>query len=227
MEINELTAKFHAVGILLAQAESFPEAVESGSITVSGSLEEYLAAVKALGIAVVFVSQEKLVDDDFQYSADSDVEEYSNEEGDGAPGDDIHTQDLRAVNPELHLFKKYVGEIGRSTFFAPTSPTGLMFEIEQEWYGRFWESWQSAVNTLTEQSADEREALERDERRRRQELTAQLEALASDTKFVGLRTQRAMVAYAKDKIPELDELEPGDLRSAIADLKARIDARGT
>jgi len=217
MDINELKSKFHAAGVLLVQAEPFPDAEESGSLCVSGSLDEYLAAVKALGIAVVFVSLEKLDDQDFQYSKyEDDFLE-----------PDIDIQDLRAVNPELHFFKKYVGEIGRFDFFAPVLPKGVMFVLEQEWYGRFLQSRQSAVETIEERSADELEALDQELDQRHYELVAQLEQLVSDEKFTRLPTPKAMLDYAREKIPELDDLEPSELRNAIAELKARIDARAT
>jgi hypothetical protein len=217
MDINELKSKFQAAGVLLVQAEPFPDAVESGSLCVSGSLDDYLAAVKALGMGVVFVSLERLDDQDFQYCQyEDDLLEY-----------DIDSQDLRAVNPELHFFKKYVGEIGRFDFFAPVLPKGVMFVLEQEWYERFLESRQSAVETIEEQSAGERDVLEQQLDQRHHDLVAQLEKLVSDEKFTRLPTPKAMLAYAREKIPELDDLEPSELRTAIAELKARIDARAT
>ena len=53
-----------------------------------------------------------------------------------------------------------------------------------------------------------------------------LHSLAADPQFARLPTQRAMRAYAIDKIPELENLDEAELKREIQDLTALIQARG-
>jgi hypothetical protein len=55
-------------------------------------------------------------------------------------------------------------------------------------------------------------------------MLAKLRGLVDDKKFACLPTQKAMLQYAIRKFPELQDLNPADLKLEIQELKARIDA---
>ena len=58
------------------------------------------------------------------------------------------------------------------------------------------------------------------------EIESTLKSLIDDKKFARLRTQKAMLAYAKEHIPRLGDIDAGMLRTAISDLAAMVQARG-
>ena len=60
---------------------------------------------------------------------------------------------------------------------------------------------------------------------RLEDAVKQLRTLISDKHFSGLSTQRAMKAYAIDKIPELEELDDARLKVEIQNIAAKIEAR--
>ena len=63
------------------------------------------------------------------------------------------------------------------------------------------------------------------EERDRKALAA-LPRLLDDSRFVRLPTQRAMIAYAQNKIPELNDVDEYALKNEIRNLNAQIKAKG-
>jgi hypothetical protein len=64
------------------------------------------------------------------------------------------------------------------------------------------------------------------EARNLSEIEFALSSLIEDKQFTRLRTQKAMLAYAKEHIPGLEDIDAGVLRTAISDLAAKAQARG-
>jgi len=64
------------------------------------------------------------------------------------------------------------------------------------------------------------------EARKLSEIESSLSSLIDDKQFTRLRTQKAMLAYAKEHIPGLEDIDAGMLRTAISDLAATAQARG-
>jgi hypothetical protein len=115
MDVAELKATLATDKILLIEVEDLGGRLEATAFRVSGTLQEYLSALKALKIEVVFVHVEELEAEDFLYPQD---------EGAGDL-EDAADEDLRLENPELKRYYKWVGEAGRLSLYAETRTTAL------------------------------------------------------------------------------------------------------
>jgi len=152
MELSKLKALFKSAGVLLVEVENIDDPDESGALCVVGTVDEYLAAVKALSIPVVFVHAEKLLEEDFRYSA---VEDAAVLQADVDPDTDIEEYDLCDVNPELFTFKQHVGSVGLFTLFAALPPKGIAYVLENEWWTRFHQSQYAAIAGIERRIAEE------------------------------------------------------------------------
>jgi len=154
MELNKLKALFLSAGVLLVEVEHIEDPDESDALCVIGTVDEYLAAVKALSIPVVFAYAEKLEEEDFLYSTPSD--ELVSEVGVDPDTDaDVEEFDLCAENPELFTFKQYVGAVGLFTLFAALPPKGLAYVLENDWWARFHQSQYAAIARIEARIAAE------------------------------------------------------------------------
>jgi hypothetical protein len=211
MDLEELAAAFKPANVLLVKVEDLNDSVDSRSLRVSGELADYIAAAKALNSPVVFAYAETLDAEDFLYFPDDTDEE-----------DDSEEQDLCAVNPDLEEFKRYIGRVGRVTLYLPTSPEGLTYVVANTWYDKFLERRDAATGSVDQRYEDAQAERDQAKDKRLSALTARLDDLVNDRKFVRLPTQKAMLAYAKVNIPGIAELDGVSLKNAISDLAARI-----
>jgi hypothetical protein len=222
MDLRELKAAFSGTDILLVEVEDLGDSDESPALRVAGNIESYTAAVKALNIPVVFFSLEKLETTDFTYSPEDGKPRLDDDDDEE---EDSPEHDLCSVNVELGQFKSHLGGVGRIRLYAPMQPNGLTYFIENEWYAKFWECWDTAAQSVDQGYASAKANRDEADNRRRKELIARLDGLLNDNKFARLPTQKAKIAYAKMKIPGIDCLGSGALKDAISDLSARIDAK--
>ncbi|HYR05534.1 MAG TPA: hypothetical protein VEP71_02520, partial [Gallionella sp.] len=122
MTLGDLSKQLISQGFHLIQVESLPE---EECLSFIGTFDEYLAAAKALGARVIFVSISGISEDDFIYINPNHT--YSHHAGPAASwpfplpshksriantnGDvDI---DLCLIDPNLSKFKERIGEDGR------------------------------------------------------------------------------------------------------------------
>ena len=77
MDVAELRAMLAADEILLIEIEDLGDRFEAKGLRVSGSLQDYVSALKALKIEVVFVYVDKLEAEDFLYAQDEGVDDDS------------------------------------------------------------------------------------------------------------------------------------------------------
>jgi hypothetical protein len=217
MNFAELEATFKAADIVLVEVEDLDDADDSRSLRVAGDLGNYISAAKALRIPVVFVYLETLEAEDFVYRpGDDDADEE----------EDSQEQDLCSANAELSQFRTHVGEVGSFTLYAAMQPKYLTYFIENAWYAEFWKSRDSTTESIDQEYADSQADLDDEETQRLREVTARLNDLVNDKKFVRLPTQKAMLAYAKLNIAGIDEMDTGTLKAAISDIAAQIIAKG-
>jgi hypothetical protein len=107
----------------------------------------------------------------------------------------------------------------------PRRPKGLTYVVENEWYDEFLECQDAAIESIEQQRLESQADRDQEEDKRLAVVTARLENLVNDKKFVRLPTQKAMLAYAKIKIPEIDEWDDVSLKNVISDLAATILAK--
>jgi hypothetical protein len=216
MELEEAKAAFKASSILLVEVDELDDPDDSRALRVSGSLAEYIEAAQALQNRVVFVYAQTLDEDDFLYDS---------EEPDAESDDTDQEQDLCAIQPELKSFRPRIGSVGSLYFYAPVPERGLSYVIEHEWYRKFYEYQDSAIETIEERVAESRAGRDREESGRLRELERQLDGLVDDKKFARLPTQKAMLAYAKLNIAGIENLDEVSLKGVISNLAARILAK--
>lgn len=224
MVLDELKETFRKEGVLLVEVAHIEDLDELRVLRAVGAVDDYLAAIKALSISAVFVYAKKLEERDFRWNpGDDEIDDDLIAEEPQVGSEEL---DLCAVNPELRAFKQHVGQAGRFTFYASIGVRGLGYILENEWFTRFRDSQDSAIDSVEQQAAEESESHDKEEEQRRAALTEKLEQLMHDKKFARLPTQKAKIAYAKLNISEIDELGSAELRNAISELTAKIAAVG-
>lgn len=216
MDVAELKAVLAADEILLIEIEGLGDRFEAKGLRVSGSLQEYVSALNALKIEVVFVYAEKLEAEDFLYAQDEGVDDL----------EDVADVDLRLESPELKRYDEWTGVVGRLSLYAETRTTALTYIIDNDWYGEFLEHRDLACDSLERRRGDVHNERAHAEAMKLSEIESTLKSLIDDKKFARLRTQKAMLAYAKEHIPGLGDIDAGMLRTAISDLAAMVQARG-
>jgi hypothetical protein len=216
MDVAELKAMLATNDILLIEVEGLGHRFEANGLRVSGSLQEYVSALKALKIEVVFVYVEKLEAEDFLYAQDEGVDDL----------EDVADEDLRFDSPELKRYDKLVGEVGRLSLYAETKTAALTYIIDNDWYTEFLEHRYIACDSMEQKRGDVQRERAQAAARKLSEIESSLSSLIDDKQFTRLRTQKAMLAYAKEHIPGLEDLDADTLRAAISNLAAMAQARG-
>jgi len=228
MDINTLKTIFKTAGILPVFVEredgGFPFSKKDPRVV--GPVEEYVSALTTLKAPVVLVYTLTLTKDDFLYSSDGNDED-SDEAGDArGDGHEVGADtDLCTVNPALTRFRKHIGGIAVFLLSSPLQRESLDYMIEEDWYPDYVEQWDEAVRVIDAASEVEASKADFAEQARFAQLLEAMEALVDDQKFVRLPTQKAMLAYARDKIPGLNEMDHSTLKDKIQELNAKIAAR--
>jgi protein PhnA len=214
MTLNDFLGQIKSQGLHPICVESLSE-LSYDKLTFSGTLEEYLEAVKSLRSGVIFVSTIRITEEYFLYLDDEEDEDDEN-------ADII---ELCSVVPDLSKFKKRIGEDGHFDLSVPIVNGILSFSMHEEWMERLFELLNKARDLVNENRASELALIHAEEIEKSKEMIKKLHALISDKDFVRLPTQRAMQEYAIDKIPELEDLAEHELKREIQSLKAKIQAR--
>lgn len=215
MNLDDLNAQIQSVGLHPIRVESVLD--RSGDLRFVGSLAEYLQAVKAVKSSFLLVSTVVLSEDHFFYS------ESDQDDDDPDPEEEV---DMCTVLSTLSVFKERIGEVGHFDLSAPMASTSLTFAIIEDWWREFVEQHSAANSIIREERDAELAKLDAAEVEKTHLVTEQLRALIDDKRFTSLPTQRAMREYALEKLPELDMLDPQDIKREIQDLSARIHAKG-
>lgn len=219
MTFEELTKEIHDAGLYPIRVESASD--EDTDLSFVGTLSEYLQAVKAIGATVVFLSTCELSEHLFSYQGEIDDDE-DDQDDEYQEEDEL---DLCLTEPKLSSFKEKVGMAGSFNFSVPMASTNLKFEISEPWWLEFVQLWGSARQTIEDQHSAEMQELELEEEENKRIVLSKLQELIDDEQFVCLPTQRAMRAYAIERIPELNELDSQEVKNAIQDITATIQAR--
>ena len=187
-----------------------------------GSIEEYLDAVKALSSPIVLIQTFTLDEDEF-FHEPPDIEG-GDAEAPASLGE--QERDLRDVESGLRAYERYIGETSAYLLSSALGTPSLGYLITEEWWTEFRELADKASDYLDgehHQSAAQRQA---EKEAGDQAILDSLNSLLRDSRFVDLKTQRAMMEYAFDKIPGLEKLDDSMVRVAIQRLHGKIKARG-
>jgi hypothetical protein len=216
MDLVELKEKIRASKLHPIQVEDSIDPDDAEGLSFVGSLEEYLESVSVLDEKAIFIATEELTEENFVYELKSRSFE------DDEDGVQFEEFELCEINPALKRFKAKIGEIGAFRLFSSLSKDNLNFYIIENW----WEEYVAESVEIVEQiKADKQEAYERIKEGKKEKNDALVKAIRSLIKnedFCKLSTQRAMINYANENIPDLDELEPKVFKLEIQKLYDKL-----
>jgi hypothetical protein len=213
MDISEIASSLQAFELKLVEVEAWSG--KPDVVTVKGDLSVFCSTAKTLGCTVVFAESQTLDSDDFELSFETS----------SYPSVSIEV-DLTDHDPSISKYKKYVGQIGAYSLYAPFSQGYLSIDIEESWYLKFWEAASAAASAGIEKEKQQQEDQERKTQEKQAALLKKLNALVGDKAFMSLSTQKQMLAYAIENIPELTELPTPDLKRELQEIDARAKAKG-
>jgi hypothetical protein len=195
-------------------------------LSFRGNLESFIQAAKALNTRCVFIASRVLQESDFlcQEGGSGLRTVAARRRASGAePGGDI---DLRTVEPALNEFKVHLGLESGFRLMVHLPHTTLEYVLHLPWWQRFSELRERAIEKVYQERELAESRLIEEEERRSQQILGALRELINDPEFVQLPTQRAMQAYAFERIAGLDTINPNTLKLEIQSLDAKIKAKG-
>lgn len=227
METPELVGKINTAGLYPIRVEGDTDPDGSSGLRFLGSLDEFLAAAKALEATVVFLFVSQLTDEDFQYASDN----FENNSSDSEEGDFEESQesdepiDLTIALPSLVEFKKNLGD-DYAFLLTAKSPFGAInFFLAKDWWIAFDQERDKAIKKIDQDREAIYEKLEAKQRQKEDDLLKQLKGLLNDPEFSRVPTQRGMKAYALERFPDLEDVDDGRLTLEIQTLSDKVKAR--
>lgn len=180
-------------------------------LVFDGDLEEFLKAVAHSGQKVIL-----------KYIKYFDEEELSTDPS----FDDDELTAPNKIDPSLKQFAKYIGQISSSYLSANLAGKQVHYVLHESWYEEFQEKLDQITAELHERFIESR-LIEQEKSAQKLELILKkIRALLDLDNFKALKTQKAMLAYAYDAIPEIDQVNEADLKREISKLAATLQARG-
>ncbi|SRR5260221_3533498 len=220
MTIDGLKTQLKAAGIIGIHVENVPPDSDRDRLTFAGTLGEYLETLRTLAIASVIIYCAELHEGYFVHSPDSPPDD--EDEGETETEAEL---DLCALNSDLKRFKTFIGRDGLFRLSASIQSEHLDVEVQESWWSEFLEARSRTLEDWEHGEDKRRTQHDEQEAERDAALIQKLHALVDDPKFAKLRTQKVMIHYALRNIGGLDELDEGDLKREIGDLKAKLDSQ--
>jgi len=217
MELEALKEKLRAAKLHPAHVEGSPLDDDVRGHTFIGSLEDYFDAVRAIGTPIVLISTETLEEERFWYAPGDE---------DGISAEETEPIDLCSIAPKLRAHKEHIGKIAMYKLSAALTTGTLNFFINEPWWLEFMKLWGSATDRIDDNKAATEARSKADQQAKDRDALNALGALIRDPDFVRLPTQKAMIAYATEKIPELETVDDFALRAEVQNLHAKIKAKG-
>lgn len=198
---------------------------ESESVArFQGTLDEFWVAAKALGAKAVFLEVLRMDESDFERDvSDEDVPRIDEEDDDS--GDD-GTLDLVKAVPAISRFRKYVGKDCAFILIAKGGVDEIGLMLTEPWWDEFQEEGDKVVAKWAGEQNERYGEQEAEHEKQNEVLLESLRGLISDRAFCTQRTQAAMMAYALEKFPDLEDLGDQVLKPEIQRLRAKIEAKG-
>lgn len=216
MDLAQLKDELRAAKLHPVHVEGSPLEDRLRDFTFIGDLPEYVEAVHALGTSVVLVFTEVLNEHRFHYAPREN----------SPPPDDAGSVDLCAIKPGLSKFKNKIGETAMFKLSAAMAGGNLSYYINEKWWLDFMKLWEDATDQVELEYATTQARIQSDREAKNRNVLKALADLIHEEEFVTLPTQRAMIAYALDKVPGLTAVDEIALKAEIQTLHAKIKAKG-
>lgn len=220
MNLQELKETLKAANLHPIHLEGSPLDRDMRGKAFIGNLEEYIDAAHVLGASAVFVFTETLETERFQYELDVDDGESE------ISTNRSETIDLCKFNPTLEKFKEHIGQVGMFKLSLPVPETHVCFYINEDWWLQFIKLWGETIDRIENDQEAAHAQFRAQQEQKKQQLLKTLGGLIRDEDFVRLPTQRSMIEYAKEKIPDLEAVGAVTLKREIQNLHAKIKAKG-
>lgn len=225
MNLDELVNKIVSEGCFPIRVKRISIKDTDRDLVFVGDLDGFLKAAKAMKAEVVFVASAVFDEDEFKYEFDEDDEDYEDDEDDSESSDNEAVY-LPSVMSSLNKFKTYIGQDCIFQLSVITTSNTLDFYIQESWLDEFIEMRDEAVEKIEENRESIMSSQRAEREAKQKEALRSLKGLINDATFTNLRTQKAMLAYAMEKIPELEDIERMTLQVEIQNLNAKIEAKG-
>lgn len=218
MRREDLFAQLRAQSVVPVALSSLgDEGSRSQLWDFDGSFDEFVQVAKELEVRAIFVVTFAFDENDFMYDPSDDEEDEIIDE-DGEP------IDLTQLRPALARFRKHVGElVGYELVVSVGNDILVRFSnFGEEWYSQFSDLKDDAIAQRRAAGGGAREAEEKAAQARQAAVHERLDSLATDSEFMRLPTKAAMLAFMRERVPEVDdELDPRQRTSKVAELYAR------
>ena len=202
----------------------YDETDDEGASRVHSELNDFLSNLKTIGVTTVLVKKKQLSQEDFE----KEIKVESDEEG----FEEDRIIDIASIVSDLENYRRHIGTEAFHTIECVIAERIISLEVKEEWWEKFKELREIAYEKIEE---DQEKALELEELRQEAEekeseenekrLLKSLDEFLKDEEFTSLPTQRAMMSYVMDKLPELENLPAKDVKARIQRLHGRIDAK--
>lgn len=217
VKLDEVVEQLRAAGVFSIVAKEAPGSNDRHRF--AGTFTQYIEALKAVRASFAYVYAQVFDAEDLTHessSSESDAEDVTEES---------ERVNLSIRHPELNQYRKYFGQHGMYWLSVPLGQDHLHLIIEESWFETFHEVKSQAVEALETEAQGRREEREAQEDAKVEALLRKLRALEGDSKFAKLKTLRAMQQYAVQQLPELEELDPAEVKREIQTLKDTLDIR--
>jgi hypothetical protein len=222
-----ISAEFKNAGLFPIVLEGFVDRARSGGLVFSGDLNQYIETLKVLNASTVFVQRRIFDETMFIYIPDEGRDKVRPLSRRSVPVQTIEPVEiyLDSILPSLADFRSHVGEECAFRFFIQIPPSILDFYLQESWFMEFTKHGIEAIDKVEEDAQSQRLKAQEERGVREQEFLNRLREFINDTDFLQLPTQKAMLAYAMDKIPGLDAVDEATLKIEIQNLAAKSKAR--
>ncbi|MFZ4124529.1 MAG: hypothetical protein ACOYJ2_00465 [Rickettsiales bacterium] len=172
-----------------------------------GSITEYISALKNAGSKNVYVFIELFEETSFLLKNTFCPEEFTADEEDCV--------DLRKMDSKFKNFVNKIGEVCRFKLSSSLEDVSLDFYYTKDWWFNYVVSVTECVTKLEEAEIEADEESEEIQRNQSRDIIKKISKLANEPQFNKLRTQRAMMAYVLEKIPETSTIPQQMLKMEI------------
>jgi hypothetical protein len=220
MNFARIIEFFKAENIKVVRVLRPTEDKDSLDIIIEDDLSEFLVCLNAFELPIAFIYIETFEEHDFETE--------SNIDGNDGP------INLVSIDSKLKSFAKHVGESCLFELSAPIGNRMIKTIITTEWWDEFNDIKNKALQYIKEQEEkffqrieQEREAESEKQGRNISSLLKKLRAMSKDEKFCDFvltnrQSQRAILIYAVELLPELSDLDEKILKDEIAKLADKI-----
>lgn len=216
MEIEILKEKLRSAKLHPVHVEGSPVDEGTRGNRFIGSLEEYLDAMRAIAAPAIFIRTEAFDEWHFFHAPEGQDE---------LPDDDAEPVDLRRITTALRAFERHLGTIAMYKLSSTLTADSLDFVINEPWWIEFLKLRETATDQVDGDLAASEAKSRADQQARDRNALSALGGLLSNPNFARLPTQKAMIAFAIDQIPELASVDENALKIEIQNLHAKIKAK--